>query len=266
MRMILGTFIFVMASSSFAQDDAMLIWSSIEAGLKDRNEGAVKSGFESLAKLAKRSADDKSPIVRLVGASGTEQWVKLDLLSTKTSALLALLKKCDDYQRADSLEDLMRTCAKKNFDGLDWSRSALPIVFSEVNGWAYLDEDLLLKPFLDHAKSLSAKKEEAAKIAEQKHIEDEKRLVQEAELAREKGKKTPAYWSKLACESHKYIKYGERSIAEEHEAGKISGVVDKSNLHGSAKMIQFMTDRLDDQKKEFKRLSGKEWTAKDCKQ
>lgn len=144
--------------------------------------------------------------------------------------------------------------------------------FRILDGYRYLptqpNRNLITKRFQDYeAEQKAADKKassERARLAVLKAEEDEKKQMAEQKLAEERKEKDPKTWSERACSSQKLIELSKETIRREQAGAKHSGVVNQQALYGAGQTIELMQEHQTKQKAEYKRLSGKEWTPRQC--
>lgn len=115
----------------------------------------------------------------------------------------------------------------------------------------------LTKYFRTKVDELKSQGLELAKSAQAEH---EKRLE---ELKAEES--SPEGIRKLACRTYSVIKMAKKSIEDEREVGKVSGVVDRAKLHEAGQYILGYSRQLKGLAKKYKSMSGREWHSSMCK-
>lgn len=251
------------SNSESLNDDHMAIWTLVEKALVQRDRDAFDKSLSDLERNVHSSTEEK-PIVKLVNAQGSEGWRNFDEVSSKAKSIFKLLKVCDSYLEENSLEDLQRTCVKKDFDGSDWHHPALPSDLSILSNSAYLNEESILKPFNEKVAELLALKKKKKTENEALEAKKEQEASQKQKAAALKAEKDPKTWSERACNSQKLIDISNDTIRREQAGAKHSGVVNQRALYGAGQTIELMQEHQAKQKAEYRRLSGKEWTPGQC--
>lgn len=254
MRLIVFVLTFYFSFPILAEDDSMAQWSAVEKALLSRDSDAFTKTMDDLRKNASKSTEGKQ-IVNVVGTDGPA-WQNVDDIEVKAKTFFRLLKQCDVYLKEESLEDLHRTCAVKKFDGSDWSRPLLPTAFHELTRLAYLDEDAFLMPFNNKVAALVEIKRSEKVAKEEQKPKNQKSVDQE---------KDPVTWADRACNSQKLIDLSKDTIKRERDGAKHSGIVNQRALYGAGQTIETMQRQQLQQKAEYKKLSGKDWSPSLCK-
>lgn len=263
MRLITFAIAFCLSLPALAEDDSMAQWGAVEKALLSRDSDAYAKAMDDLRSSASKSTEGKQ-IVNVVGDDGSV-WRNVDDIDVKAKAVLRLLKQCDVYLNENSLEDLQRTCAVKKFDGSDWSRPLLPEAFHGLTRLAYLDEDAFLKPFNDKVTALIETKRSEKIAQEEQETKNQKSIEQKQKADDARREKDPKTWADRACNSQKLIDISKGTIKREQAGAKHSGIVNQRALYGAGQTIETMQQQQSQQKAEYKKLSGKDWSPSQCK-
>jgi hypothetical protein len=137
----------------------------------------------------------------------------------------------------------------------------LPFDFSHLeSSFAAASEKLIQQGEFERLQNIQKEKEAAARAEE-----DERRAIEQIKIAEERREKDPKTWADRACSSYGLINRSKDLIKQEKEGAKYSGVVNQATLHGAGQTIAFLEKQLSQQKAEYRKYGGKEWTPKDCK-
>jgi hypothetical protein len=261
--LILSSILFVSCASSQKQNaQTKEVWPRVQQAVENRDEGSAHAALSGLGNYT--TVEDEN---------GEFTYFETSKVSANISRIINTLKNCDIGLKNKNRTEINK-CTSVNGE-----KNHLSVWLDEFSRrypkTVPLDEKRLTAKF--DAAEEKYKSEDAVREKERQaqNLKDrterakaELEANQKAIQLEEQNRKQEAYLNSplgQACSASNMIQIAKKTIADEKAAAKHSGVVDQGRLYGAGQLIEMQTKVLNEKVAEYKKTSGKEWNASQCK-
>nr|BFD65111.1 hypothetical protein HAGR004_01330 [Bdellovibrio sp. HAGR004] len=250
------------ASSQKQNAQTKEVWPRVQQAVENRDEAAAHAALSGLGNYITVEDDN-----------GEFTYFETSKVSANVSRIINTLKNCDIGLKNKNRTEINK-CTSMNGE-----KNHLSIWLDEFSRrypkTVPLNEKNLTAKF--DAAEEKYKSEDAVREKERQaqNLKDKAELAkaefeanQKAIQLEEQNRKHEAYLNSplgQACSANNMIQIAKKTIADEKAAAKHSGVVDQGRLYGAGHLIEMQSKILAEKVAEYKKTSGKEWNASQCK-